>query len=109
MIDSEEFPFVTELPNREAKRLVSFWDRYEEFKSMIEGKGPPIPPAVAAKLLDVSRQRVDELMRLGRLERLEFAGHPFVTDSSIRWLAEQDRSPGRRPGPPESKPKDSLK
>jgi hypothetical protein len=62
---------------------------------MIEDKGVPVAPVLAAKFLGVSRQRVDELAKLGRLERVVFEDHPFIMESSIRWLMEQDRKAGR--------------
>jgi hypothetical protein len=86
------FPFVDELPKREKSRWQKFRDVWAEAKA----KGPLIPASLAAKLCDVTRQRIDELMARGKLERVELQGHVMITEASlIAWLEAPDDKGGR--------------
>jgi hypothetical protein len=62
---------------------------------VVEGKGTVVPPVLAAKLLGISRQRVWELANDGKLERIEFEGHSFISENSIVALAKTERKAGR--------------
>lgn len=90
-----EFPFVEGLPKRERSRLGLVWDRFQEFSKAAEGKGVLLPARLAAEIIGVSRQRVQELMELGRLEVLELSGERFVTEESVVAYAKSERKAGR--------------
>jgi hypothetical protein len=92
---ANEFPFVGELPRREKRQTANLWERFREFSRLAESKGALVPPYVAAGLLGVSQQRVSQLMKAGRLERIEFEGQPFVTENSIVDFARSERKNGR--------------
>jgi len=63
---------------------------------MVEQReGKLIQASFAADLLNVSRQRVDELMKSGQLKRVEVNGHPFVTVGSVEDFCKTERKAGR--------------
>ena len=90
-----EFPFVAELPRAEKRQAKSLWDRFRDLSKLAETNGVLVPPSLAAALLDISKQRVHQLMVDGKLERIEFEGHPFITENSIVALAKTERKAGR--------------
>lgn len=105
MVKSEafEFPFVeqlpklSELPKREQSKLQRVWDRFKALSAITEEKGMLVPVRLAAKILDVSRQRCDELITAGKLECIDVDGHRFVTESSVLAYATSERQAGRPP------------
>lgn len=90
-----EFPFVVELPKRERSKVRDIWQAFREFSKETEAKGGPVPVTLAAKLLGISRQRVWFLMQEGKLERVTFEDHAFVTGDSIVAMAKTERKAGR--------------
>lgn len=90
-----EFPFVEEMPKREKSKLVKVWDRLVAFKEIQEREGTLLSSRFVASLLDVSQQRVSELMKLGKLVRIDFEGHPFITEASVVAYAKSERKAGR--------------
>lgn len=92
-----EFPFVESLPKREKSRVATLWDRFQEVKALTEVHGMLVPCQLAANLLGVSHQRVCQLMEAGKLERVDFGGHPFVTENSLHEHARSERKNGRPP------------
>jgi hypothetical protein len=83
-----DFPFVEELPKRERSKIATLWDRFHELRAITEEKGMLLPIPFCAALLGISRQRVDQLTRDGRLERVELDQAVFVTEKSLKraWL-----------------------
>jgi hypothetical protein len=90
-----EFPFVAELPKREKSKLRKVWDRLKDFQEFMQKEGECVPPVVAAGLLDVSRQRVHELIQEASLREVRFEGHPYVTVNSIVDHCKSERKAGR--------------
>lgn len=90
-----DFPFVAELPKREKSRLVKAWDAFRELSRITEVEGMLIPIPFAAKVLDVSRQRVYELAGDGRLKVFMVNGHQFVSEKSVIDFAQSERKAGR--------------
>ena len=91
-----DFPFVENLPKREKSRLQKFWDAWNQAKAMLAEKGDVMPATLAAKLCDISKQRIFDLMEKGKLERVEINGHVFVTEASLlAWLNEPENKGGR--------------
>jgi hypothetical protein len=54
-----------------------------------------MPIAFAAKIAGVSRQRIDDLVERGQVERVVLNGHPFVTEESFIAWAKSERKAGR--------------
>jgi len=90
-----EFPFVAELPKRDRSKVRDIWQGFREFSKSSEERGGPVPVTLAAKLLGISRQRIWVLMEEGKLERLTFEGHAFVSGDSIVAMAKAERKAGR--------------
>ncbi len=98
-----EFPFVAALPKREKSKLATLWEQLEEWRALAEKEGFLIPVVGAANLLGVSRQRIEELMRDGRLRRVDLFNHVYVPESSVVEYAEAERRTGRPLGTPKTK------
>jgi hypothetical protein len=54
-----------------------------------------VPQTFTAGLLDISKQRVAQLIDAGKLEAVEFNGTRFVTERSVVALAQSERKSGR--------------
>lgn len=106
--DLSEFPFVSELPKREARRVRSVWDQWEEIKTIIAHRGALVPITFAGKLGGVSKQRVYQLIDAGKLEHVQLGNHGFVTESSLMEWVKSERKTGRPKHLPES-PVDKAK
>jgi len=78
------------------KRVKTQWEELNELCDIVDAHGPIIPCAVAAKLLNVSRQRVYQLIEAGLLVPVEFAGSRWLTEKQIRAFVELDRDSGRK-------------
>jgi len=94
--DASEFPFVAALPKREAKKVVSLWDQWQEFKAIVKHRGHVIPKPLAAKLAGVSKQRIHQLVGDGRLQTLEIGGSVFITEESFTSWVSSERKSGPR-------------
>lgn len=90
-----EFPFVAELPKRDKAKVANLWDKLAELRAMAQMGGSLVPHKFAAKLLGLSSQRLYQLAHDGRLERVEFEGHSFITERSLVQLARTERKNGR--------------
>lgn len=90
-----EFPFMAGLPKREKTRLQKVMEHFREIKAISEKKGMLVPARLAARILDVSAARVNDLMKSGTLERVEVNEHPFVTEESLIEYAASERKAGR--------------
>lgn len=94
---ASEFPFVEALPKREKSKLVKLWDRVFEFGRISGREGGLVTVMVAARLLGLSRTRIDQLVAAGRLRVVPFEGHVFISCFSIEEYAKQEKSKGGRP------------
>jgi len=90
-----EFPFVKELPKREKGKLAKLWDHLAELAEVEQRKGKLIQVSFAADLMSVTRSRVHQLMDVGKLEKVDVNGHPFVTVQSVAAYCETERKAGR--------------
>lgn len=90
-----EFPFCEALPKREKSRIVRIWEQLEVMRAAFEKHGSLLPVRFAAGLADVSRQRIDELVHDGVIDRIEVDGHPFITENSFVAWAKSERKQGR--------------
>lgn len=92
---ANEFPFVIELPKREAKKALTYWEQVEHLAAVQEKVGPIAPQSLVAKVLRVSRQRVGQLCESGLLEGVNVDGRVFVTKRSLEAYAEREHKAGR--------------
>jgi hypothetical protein len=90
-----EFAFVEALPKREAKAVHSVTEAWNEFQITLQQKGSVIPPGVAAKMANVSRQRLHQLVQDGRLESVSILNHSFITARSFTDWVSSPRLGGR--------------
>lgn len=90
-----EFPFVQELPKREQKKIKTVWDVLADYKAMWDTHGVLVPVSAAAKLLNVSPQRILQLVEAGKLKRVDMWDKAHITEASIVELAESERKTGR--------------
>ncbi len=67
---------------------------YEETLSV---HGPLVPPAIGGRLLDITPQAVQDLMKRGKLTRFEFFGTPWIPVLEIRARLAAPRERGGRP------------
>jgi hypothetical protein len=93
--DAAEFPFVGALPKREKSKLAKAWENFQELGRISEREGMLIPQVLAARLLDMSRQRVNVLASEGRLKVIQVNGQSFVTGNSVRDYAQVEHKSGR--------------
>ena len=100
---ASEFPFVEGLPKREKSRLVRLWEHFAEVREAVEQHGMLVPIKLAADLAGVTRQRIDDLVNRGQLNRIEVGGHPFITENSFVEWAKSERKNGRPLKIPETK------
>lgn len=93
-----EMPFMASLPKREKAAVMGAWEELEEFREMIKQNGAAIPVTFAGRVLNVSRQRVYELIGQGQIKTIELGGHVFViADSLVEW-GKGERRAGRPVG-----------
>lgn len=91
----ELFPEMLKgLPKREKTR----WEQLREMQALTREKGALLPQIMAAEVLDVSKQRVSQLVQDGRLPVHDFFGRKWVCELDLLTFAKGDRSPGRRYG-----------
>lgn len=80
------------LPRREKTR----WEELQEMNALSRERGALLPTGLAAEVLDVSRQRLYQLLDAGRIESFEFFGRKWVPEGDLLAWAKSDRTPGRR-------------
>ncbi len=90
-----EMPFVASLPKREAKQVRTLWEQIGELKIILTDERELLPMSVVHTLAGVSRQRVSELVKAGRLERVDVGPLSFVTKASVMPYVESQRKAGR--------------
>lgn len=94
-VAANEFPFVEALPKREKSRLVKAWDAFRELSRIAETEGVLIPQVFAAKVLDLSTQRISQLCNEGKLKVVVVGNSRFVTEHSVVEWAEAEHKAGR--------------
>lgn len=90
------FPFDQTVPRAQRSRLGRIVDRFKAFKALADEHGVLIPAPVAAKLLDVSLQRIHQLKDAGIVASVKFEGHAYIIESSLWDYAKSDRGSGFR-------------
>jgi hypothetical protein len=69
----------------------------KNYEEAITVHGPLVTPSIGSRLLNVSSQAVDSLMKRGKLTRLDFFGNPWVPVLEIRARMIAPREKGGRP------------
>lgn len=90
-----DFPFVAEMPKREKSRLVKAWETFQEISRIAETEGTLIPQVFAAKVLDLSTQRISQLCNEGKLKVVVVGSNRFVTEKSVLDWARGEHKAGR--------------
>lgn len=71
------------------------WDLFNRMSEIQKREGMLVPVMLAAKVLNVSRTRIDQLVEAGSLNRIEVDGHVFLTENSVVAFAKTERKAGR--------------
>lgn len=87
-------PYLFELPARVPKQMKNKWDEAREMQIIQQSEGL-IGMTDAAELLDLSRQRVHQLVSAGRFTRFEFLGKIYLSLKAVREFQDQERPTGR--------------
>lgn len=95
-------PFIVDLPKREKSKLASLWDHFQELQALTQREGPLVPVRYGADLMGISRQRVDELIKDGRLRVHRVNDHRMLYCSDIVEYAKAERKSGRPSIPAET-------
>lgn len=94
-IAASEFPFVESLPKREKARVRSALDVLADWREATKLHGSLVPRPLVAKVLNVSQERVRQLILDGRLKTVAVEGHDYVTETSLNEFALVERHAGR--------------
>jgi len=95
-----EMPFVATLRRREKSKIEKVWDTVKQISDIEREVGRLLPQAFAAKLLNLSRQRICQLVDEGILQSFTVGNVRMVTEASIITLAQTERKAGRPPNLP---------
>lgn len=91
----EEFPFVESLPKSEKSKLAKIWDAFHAARALSAEHGILLHQSFVALLLDISRQRVKELIKDGRLKAVMLGDKELVTENSVIAWAQAEHKAGR--------------
>lgn len=95
---SSEFPFVAGLPKREKSAVGRAVDVVREFAALCDQHGPLLPVALVAPMLNISNQRVHQLIEGGRFPgAVKFRRYWFIPEASLIEFAKSEKSRGGRP------------
>lgn len=81
MAEAATLPFYNKLQKVERKPKESLLAQIRRFKE--ETDGGAIPPYMAAAALGVSKQRIADLIKRGKLRAYDFNGKPLVSVKDI--------------------------
>jgi len=101
---AEQFSLF-DIPASEPKRVRTKWQELKEMREQADEHGGLVPPLVAACLLDVSKQRVNDMINSGILHRYEWFGKPFISVKEVAAYVNSERRTGR----PARNPPSTLK
>ena len=93
---ADQFEMFPEMPTVALpKRAKNVWEQLKEMNELVEKHGQLIPVGMAAELLDLSRQRVYQLIDDGTLKPVQWRKQQFLTENDIRSFVEIEREAGR--------------
>jgi len=98
---ASDFEFVKELPTRKVRKGVLELAR--EFAAISQRQGGLIPQAMAATVLGVSRQRINQLVKEGTFSVWTFYGRPWLSQAEIVDFARLRRGEGENQHKPSVK------
>lgn len=78
-------------------------DMIRGFRELNSRDGGLLPFSVAAKLMGISKQRVNQLVAEGTLKPVEFAGKKWLSGNQIEEFIKLKREPGRPWNKPSAK------
>lgn len=90
-----EFPFLAGLDKREKSRVSKAWEVFHQMREAQAVHGLLLPQPLAAELGGVCRQRITQLVDMGRLQVVDVGGHPFITENSLVEWVKSERKSGR--------------
>lgn len=96
-----EFPFVGQLPKREKSKLRQVWDLINELSEIAKTEGVLVPATMAAKALNISRQRFHQLIQDRQIRVIVVQGNNYVSEKDLVAFAEVERKNGRPINPPD--------
>ena len=85
-----EFPFVASLPKRKQVKIFSLWDEAKEI-----AQRNIVPQHIAARLLNVSTQRIGQFIDRGQLPFVTWHGHDFIPFEDLLAFSKLHRPRGR--------------
>jgi hypothetical protein len=87
-----------ELERRSSElKQVGLLERWRNFGKLAEQFGGLAPQAFVHELLDVSRQRVHDLVKNGHLEQVDFMGTKWISGRSLAdWINNPKKTGGGR-------------
>lgn len=91
----EEFPFVESLPKSEKSQLAKIWDAFNAARAASAEHGILLHQSFVALLLDISHQRVNQLIKEGRLKAVMLGDKELVTENSLIAWAQAEHKTGR--------------
>jgi hypothetical protein len=93
---ADQFEMFPDMPTVALpKRAKNVWEQLKEMNEMIAKHGQLLPISMAAEMLDLSRQRVYQLIEDGVLRPVEWRGQRWLTENDIRSFVEVERVAGR--------------
>jgi hypothetical protein len=96
--EATEFPFVAELPKREKSKFSQVMEQIKALTAAQEKHGSLIPQTMAAALLQVSQQRVNQICQDGRLVVVDVGSQRLITEESLVAFCKLERKAGRPSG-----------
>lgn len=92
-----EFPFVQSMPKAKRSLIAEAWEKVRRLQAANLEEGGLLPVMVAARALNVTRSRIDQLVEAGKLRRFEIEGHVFISGRSVAEYAWDERKRTGRP------------
>jgi uncharacterized protein (UPF0261 family) len=93
--DAMAFPFLADVPQKTSSRLARVLHSVQAIRAAVDRCGALVPREMLPTLLDVSHQRVAQLVNEGQLSQVEIQGHRFVTEDSLVAWVRAERKAGR--------------
>lgn len=92
----EQFEMFPEMPTAPLpKKVRNLWERMNDMRELTAKHGQLIPISAAAALMDLSRQRVYQLIDEGTLRPVECWEQKWLCENDIREFLELERDKGR--------------
>lgn len=92
---AEQFALFPEMLRGLPRKEKSKWEQLREMQEITRERGALLPTGLAAEVLDLSRQRLFQLLEAGRISQHEFFGRKWVTEKDLLDFAKSERKPGR--------------